>query len=241
MLKIDRPLPLISLVVRWPKQIPAEPLPKQLLRQLSESRLAATWAIETPAQAYSLMARGIDGNLIEAAVMVADSEPTRVHEAVYEGLNRFDAAGLAAAAIQVGASLPRASVERLLRQSGVRAIIISNPAARVTTIRPLPFGVWEFQPHLSVPNRRRWLSALIRNSRGLTVAEDASPSAASIDLGRVGSLNSRSWRDVEQLVDQAAEACHGGFARAATIAELAAELADHSAARPQRSILKIAA
>jgi hypothetical protein len=239
--KVDRPLPPISLVICWPKQIPAEPLPKQLLRQFSEGRLAATWAIEAPSQAYSLMARGTDGNLIEAAVMVAITEPARAAEAVYEGLGRFDAAGLAAAAVQVGASLPRASVERRLRQSGVRAIIVNNAAGKSTCIRPLPFGVWEFQPHLSAPRRRRWLSGLMRNSRRFIDGEDASPLAAIIDLARVGSLNSRSWREVEELVDQTAEACHAGFARAATIADLAAEMADYSAARPQRSILKIAA
>ena len=188
-----------------------------------------------------MMARGAGGNLIEAAVMVANSETARAADAVYEGLDRFDAAGLAAAAVHVAASLPRAAVERRLRQSGVRAIIINNAAGKSTSIRPLPFGVWEFQPHVSAPKRRRWLSGLIRHSRELLDAEDASPSAASIDLARVGSLNSRSWRDVQHLLDQTAEACRAGLARAATIADLAAELADHSAARPQRSILKIAA
>jgi hypothetical protein len=187
------------------------------------------------------MARDGGRSLIEAAVMVADSEPARAADAVYDGLDRFDAAGLAAAAVHVGANLPRATVERRLRQSGVRAIIINNAAGKSTTIRPLPFGIWEFQPHLSAPKRRHWLSRIIGNARWLMDAEDASPSAAGIDLARVGSLNSRSWRDVEQLVDQTAKACRAGFARAATIADLAAELADHSAARPQRSILKTAA
>jgi hypothetical protein len=123
----------------------------------------------------------------------------------------------------------------------VRAIIVNNASGKSMTIRPLPFGVWEFQPHLSAPKRRGWLSGLIRNPRGIIDVEDASPLAASIDLMRVGAVNSRSWRDVKQFVDQTAEACHAGLARAATIADLAAELADHSAARPQRSILRIAA
>jgi hypothetical protein len=237
----DCALSPISLVIRWPKSISASPLPQQLMRRLLKSRLAVTWAIEEPAQAAALASQSGSMNLLESALTVPDSSPATVAEAIEQGIRRFNAADNAIAAVQLGAGLPRGAFERRLRQAGVRALVVSASAGNATVVRPLPFGIWEFRPHLSAPKTRNWLSIVGASARRLADSMGSSLTVASIDLARVSSASSRSWREVEQLLDQAAEAAHNGHTRIVTIADMTAELSDLHAARPQRSILRIAA
>jgi hypothetical protein len=108
-------------------------------------------------------------------------------------------------------------------------------------LRPLPFGVWEIQPHLNLPAKRRWFGLFSQKGRELNSPENAGPTVASIDLERVGRQGSRSWYAIERLIHQSAEASARGAARIITIDQLAEELSDTAATRPQRSILRAAA
>jgi len=233
----DRDVTPISIVISWPWGVPAGPA-RQLLHGLVEARLASTWAIEKPAQAGSLIPSLHSKSGVETAVLITATSKDKLGEALEGCLGKFNSAGLPISTIQLDASLPRGNFERLLRQAGVRAVVTAA-AGGTPSMRPLPFGIWEFVPQLTVPRTGLW-SSLFSAKKTLMPLLGA-PVVASIDLGRVGSAGSRGWREVERLVQQAAAACREGAARSLTIAELAAELSGKTQARPQRSILRMAA
>ena len=237
MISVQRAVPAVSLVVLWPKKVAAGAVVEQLLERLSERRLSSTWAIEEPAQAAVLYSSGTTQTIDLALSINSAADPV---EEVERGLGRFSVAGKSVVAIQAGAALPRGSVERRLCQSGVRAVVGPSIRASASIIRPLPFGLWELAGHIKAPAPSR-LNLFGRRPRDLFPSADQSPSIASIDLGRVGSTASRAWQAVERLVDEAAEACAHGNSRNMSIAEIVAELSDSAAARPQRSILRLAA
>jgi hypothetical protein len=212
---------------------------QQLVRRLSDRRLSATWAVEEPAQVASLRSANHRGQPIDLALLISDaSSPI---ESIDRGLTRFRAAGEEITAIHVGAELPRGSAERRLRQAGVQAIVGPSVRGESSTITALPFGLWKFGPHISAPAPRCWFGLLGRPTGNISDLVGAAPAVACIDLARAGSVGSRGWRAIEQLVEQAAEASARGSVRIETIASIAAELSETVAARPQRSILRMAA
>jgi hypothetical protein len=214
------------------------PVVEQLLHRLSERRLSSTWAIEEPAQAATVLCAPRKAPAIDLALSInSAADPA---EEVELGLGRFSLAGVPVAAIQTGAALPRGSVERRLCQSGVRAVVGPSIRGNASIIRPLPFGLWGLAAHLNAPEPSRF-HLLRRTRRNYFPSVDQLPSIASIDLARVGSPASRAWRAVERLVHQVSDASAAGNSRILTIAEIVAELSDSAAARPQRSILRMAA
>jgi hypothetical protein len=234
----DRDVSPISIVISWPRGVPAGPA-RQLLHGLAEARLASTWAIEEPAQAGSLKPSLHSKNGVETAALITATSKDKLGEALEGCLGKFNSAGPPISTIQLDASLPRGNFERLLRPAGVRAVVTTAAAGGTSSMRPLPFGIWEFVPQLTVPRTGLW-SSLFSAKKTLMPLLGA-PVVASIDLGRVGSASSRGWHKVERLVQQAAAACREGAARNLTIAELAAKLSGKTQARPQRSILRMAA
>jgi hypothetical protein len=234
-----RAVPPVALIVLWPNSVAEGPIVQQLVRRLSERRLSATWAVEEPTQVASLRSANHKGQPIDLALLIADA--SGLIEAIDRGLMRFRAAGEEITAVYVGAELPRGSAERRLRQAGVRAVVGRTIRGEASTVRALPFGLWEFGPHMSAPAPRRWLGLFGRATNDISNLDGTSPAVASIDLTRAASTDSRNWRTIEQLVDQAAEASTRGTARIETIARIAAELSETIAASPQRSILRMAA
>lgn len=234
----NRGITPVSLVVRWPSSVSAATA-DQVARRLTNAGLTSTWAIQEPDQAEMLRATGIKTEKISTALIIpASNDPAA---AVDSGLNKFQREGHALQGIQVDASLSRGIVERRLRQAGVRAVVTGPTSASHSAIRPLPFGIWELGPHIVVPPRRRMLGLLPSSFRDILSPDDSSPTIASIDMARIGASNARSWRSVEQLIHQAAEDAATGAARVVSIAEVATELSQLAAPRPQRSILRAAA
>lgn len=234
-----RTVPPVALIVLWPNSMAEGPAVQQLVHKLSERRISATWAVEEPTQVASLRSANHKGQPIDLALLVADA--SGAIEAIDRGLTRFRAAGEEIASVHVGAELPRASAERRLRQAGVCAIVGPSVRGGSSTVTALPFGLWKFGPHISIPAPRRWFGLLGGATNSLSNLAGAAPAVATIDLARAGSTGSRNWRAIEQLIDQAAEASARGTARIETIATVAAELSETIAARPQRSILRMAA
>jgi hypothetical protein len=230
-----RAVPSVSLVVSWPGSVP-ETCAEQLAQRLRRARVRATWAVEDPAQAASIKRRSQRAADAELALMV--SGPADVAEAIDRGLDKFERAGQEVVAIQIDRSPARGSIERRLRQSGVRAVIAASTSGKSSIVRPLPFGVWEFGPHVTAP-ASRWLSVLGHKRSDLTAIE--STAVANIDLKKLVATSARGWHSVERLIDQAAESSALGATRIMTVAEVAAELSELTATRPQRSILRAAA
>lgn len=234
-----RTVPPVALIVLWPNSVAEGAMVQQLVRQLLERRISATWAVEEPTQVATLRSANHKGQPIELALLIADaSNPI---ESVDRGLTRFRAAGEEITAVHVGVDLPRGSAERRLRQAGVCAIVGPLVRGDSSTVTALPFGLWRFGPHISAPAPRRWFGLFGRATCSLSNLAGAAPVVATIDLARAGSTGSGPWRAVEQLIDHAAEASARGTARIETIATIAAELSETIAARPQRSILRMAA
>jgi hypothetical protein len=233
----ERPVPPISIIVSWRKTVPAT-LAQRLFDKLLDAGLSATWAIESPAQVESLKAPRRAGVVVEAALL-APPDTGDLGKSLEQDLASFRRANQPIAAIKAGISLPRGAYERQLCQAGAKAIVSSPVAGRSSAVRPLPLGIWEFRPHICAPTARHWLRPFGRRASCLVDAAAPSPALASIDLSEIGS--SRHWRDVERLVHGAAASCQRGAARSLTVAELAGELSEATAVRPQRSILRMAA
>jgi hypothetical protein len=231
--------PPFAIVVRWPQSVPAATA-ERLRRHLFEAGLAATWAIEAPDQAEALAAASGCRGEVEAALLLT-SPLEGLAEAIERGIERFNTACQSVDAIHVGRTLPRGHFERRLCQAGIRGIISAPVSAMSSSVRPLPFGVWEFGPHLTAPTATSWPWQRLCRRSILAEAAAHSPAMAHIDLERAASTKSRGWREVERLVQQASDLCCTRALRAVTISQLAAELSAASAARPQRSILRMAA
>jgi hypothetical protein len=172
----------------------------------------------------------------ELALMVSGAAD--MAETIGRDLAKFERAGQEVVAIQIDRSVGRGSIERRLCQSGVRAVIAASTSGKSSIVRPLPFGVWEFGPHVTAP-ASRWLPILGHKASDLASIE--STAVANIDLKKLIATNSRGWHSVERLIDQAAESSALGAMRIMTVAEVAAELSELTATRPQRSILRAAA
>jgi hypothetical protein len=151
----------------------------------------------------------------------------------------FAASGHDISGIEVTGNLPRGSFERQLCQAGVRAVICRPRKGKSSIARPLPFGIWEFTPHVALPVRRRWLS-FASTHRSLQ-GEHSQSALATIDLKRVATSETRAFQEIEQYIDCVAGLCAAGRMRNATIGELAAEYSQQAMGRPQRSILRVAA
>jgi hypothetical protein len=233
--RIDPP---VSIVVCWPEGVAAATA-GEVARQMAAARISSTWSVENSAQADALEGNSSRHATFRAALLISASDNAAA--AIDRGLDLFQKAGHEIAAIHVAQPLARGSVERRLCQAGVRAVIQRAVHRKTSTLRPLPFGIWEIQPHLSAPAARRWLGLFSKTGRELNSPENAGPTVASIELQRAGMPGSRSWRAIERLIHQATEASARGAARIITIDQLAAELSDAAASRPQRSILRTAA
>lgn len=235
----ERSLPPVAIVVRWP-QSAAAAVAQQLHQCLIDGGLAATWAMESPQQAAMLTRRTTTTPATESAVLVASSGRDGLSEAISASIAVFQVAGMAVETVQISGKLPRDGFARRLCQAGIRSVVGSAIAGKSTVAGALPFGVWQFSPHLSAPSKRRWFQVFTRAKADVFVHPATPLAVAAIDLGAVDSTNCRAWREVEELLEQLCEAQDSGEARVTTIAQVAAELSEAAAPRPQRSILRAA-
>jgi hypothetical protein len=233
-----RTAPPVALIVQWPNSV-AEPAAQHLARRLADCKLSATWAVEEPTQIASLRAANHTGRPIDLALLI--SGVGEVVEAIDRGLTRFRVAGEELASVSVAAELPRGVAERRLRQAGVRAVVGPSIRSERSIVTALPFGLWNFAPHIVAPTPRRWFGLFGRASGGISKLVGSTPALAAIDMARAGAPGSHGWSAIERLIDETAEASARGSVVLTSIADIAAELSDSTAARPQRSILKMAA
>ena len=227
--------PSISIVVRWAPTT-ASSLAKQLAQNLAEAGIRSTWAVVEPAQAQSLLTESARRN-VEVALSV-EGFPADFG-LIRQRIGDFAAHGHDIRGMEVSGTLPRGSFERQLCQAGVRAVICRPRKGKSSIARPLPFGVWEFTPHIALPVRRRWLS--FTSAHRSLQGEHSQSAFAMIDLMRVATNEARALREIDQYLDCVAGLCAAGRMRMATIGDLAAEYSQQATGRPQRSILRAAA
>jgi hypothetical protein len=233
-----RTAPSIALIVQWPNSV-AEPAAQHLARRLADCKLNATWAVEEPTQIAALRAANHTRRPIDLALLISGAGA--VVEAIDRGLTRFRVAGEEIASVSVAAELPRGVAERRLRQAGVRAVVSPSIRSERSIVTALPFGLWNLAPHIAAPAPRRWFGLFGRASGDILKLVGTTPALAAIDMARAGAPGSRGWTAIDRLIEEVAESSARGIVTITSIADIAAELSDSTATRPQRSILKMAA
>jgi hypothetical protein len=230
-----------ALVVKWPQGV-SEFIARGIARRLSASQTPATWAVDQASQLKSLASWNA-GGIDEAALIVpapADRSATGPATPATEIARRLDllrGTGAAVDLVHAAGDLTQGHWPRTLRALAVHGVVVDGAPADGSA-RALPFGVWQFTPQAIVPHVRGWFAWLSRR-RPVFVGGSNLPAVATLDLSRVAG-DKRAQHEVEQAMEQAAEAARSGAIRLLTMGELTARYTSASASRPQRSILRAA-
>jgi len=219
---------------------------QRLAERLGEARLGATWTVEAPAQAATLVSWNALRHGGDLALSVADAVLTlegvaspRWTEEISGRLNYLRAQGGAVETLHTGLDMARSSCQRALQLMGVRAIVTEAASAVPAVVRPLPFGLWQLAPRLVAPAHSRWAAWLGRRRVALA-SEPRETAVAVLDLSRVTPGDQRRWAEVESVVAEAIDLRARGAIRVECIGQIARHLANQHAPRPQRSILRAA-
>jgi hypothetical protein len=230
-----------ALVIKWPQAV-SELIARDVARRLSACQTPATWAVDQASQLKTLASWNA-GLIDEAALIVpapADRSATGPTTPATEIARRLDllrGTGVAVELVHAAADLTQGHWPRTLRALAVHGVVVDGSPADGSA-RALPFGVWQFAPQTIVPRVRGWFSWLSRR-RPVFMGGSNLPAVATIDLAPLAG-DARAQHEVEQAIDQAAEAARNGAIRLITMGELAGRYTSASASRPQRSILRAA-
>lgn len=247
-MRCDPPMPHVALVVKCGNTAAFEGVAQELVRRMVQRRLVATWAIEAPGQAKSLAAWTRTIGAYDLALLCQpEANPGRAKvasdgfsQSLGRRVSSFLAAGIEVRTIHLAAAEPRIDCHRALHAMGIRAVVVEG-AKKFQAVRALPFGLWQFAPQIIVPAVNRWLRWLGRSSRKAIDGVQPGVNLASIDLARLDARGALGWREADRLLQQLEEARRQGALDVTTVTAVANQLAETSAARPQRSILRAAA
>jgi hypothetical protein len=242
-MKPSRPAPQAAIVIKWP-QTAAAGVARLAAQRLAAGAVPATWAIDQASQLESLRSWGAlpgaaDATLLACCGVLADAAVSEI--AAREMGRRLELlrdAGLGVEVLYAGAKGLGEHWPRALRALGVCGIVVDgepSPAAP----RALPFGVWRFSSHVTIPRRPSWTSWL-RTKRPLLTNPGHPAVVATIDLARVESEQSAAAAAMQRALDEAAAARADRSVALVTMSQLAAQFTRANAPRPQRSILRAA-
>lgn len=240
-MKVVRAPRQAALVIHWP-QSAAPAAAREVAARLTARGVSATWSIDQASQVEMLASWGVGRHGADTALIVEPATLQSAPEAAASELARrlelLRSSGANVEMAYAGPELIGDSWPRTLRALGLRGVVAAQ-AGQPAAARALPFGVWHFTPVARAPRVRRW-SDWFRARRPLFAAAPAAPAVVTIELGRVAAAGSRSWREMEASLDEAVESHLAGTVGLVTMHELAAQLTQASAPRPQRSILRAA-
>lgn len=130
----------------------------------------------------------------------------------------------------------------MLPELGIEAVLASAESAAASKCRPLPGGMWLLAPRVQLPKRRRtrWLPHRAATLKDILAAAGDGVNLVSVSVAAI-LASSREFRALEKLVREVAQAEAEREIRAVSVAEIIAELAARHTAKPQRSILRLAA
>ncbi|HYO26397.1 MAG TPA: hypothetical protein VEQ85_15760 [Lacipirellulaceae bacterium] len=227
-----------TFVVKWPLAMAAAAA-RELARRLQAHQTPATWSVDQASQVGERAAwsgrRDVDAALLLAAGTAADEQSAAAE--LGRRLELLRSAGTPVHLVHGNAAMTAGHWPRTLRAMGVHGVVVDGEARG--SARALPFGVWQFAAHSSVPRRRRWFD-LVRRGRALIAATAAGPAVVTIDLARLGAVAGREWRQVDAALAEAADARNSGTVALATLGQVTAQFTHAGAPRPQRSILRAA-
>jgi hypothetical protein len=216
-----------------------EPLASRLARQLAEGGFSATWSIEDAAQFRAIESWSKPRITPDVALLAKDAVGGAPAENFAARLEGHFAAGMNVRSMHIPGSAARTMNHRALFAAGIRSIVVDQPVTGGA--RALPFGLRQFSPRLVVP-RGGWFAGWFGGGpRQFIAAATGGMLLAGIDLVRLRSKAARGWRAVEQIIRELDDARAEGVIGVATLSEAVRQLAESSAVRPQRSILRAAA
>src|SRR5262245_12192071 len=163
-MKPSRTAPQAAIVIKWP-QTAAAGVARLAAKSLAAGGLPATWAIDQASQLESLrswgaLPRHADAAMLACCGILADAAASEI--AVREMGRRLDLLrdkGLGVDVVHAGAKGVGEHWPRALRALGLHGIVVDGND-ELAAPRALPFGVWRFSPHTTIPRRRSWTSWL---------------------------------------------------------------------------------
>jgi hypothetical protein len=242
-MKIHQTARPAAVVISWSRTAALATV-RDVARRVAAAAAPATWAIEQASQIESLAGWGLSRRALDVALIAGGADATSalaVDDAVARELaRRLDVlrdSGSDVSVLQASLALATGAWPRLLRALGIRGMLVA--AQNAAAPHALPFGVWSFSPHSTLPRRRRWIDWL-RGRQPLFNPYIPGPAIVTIDLARAGETGSRTEREIASALDEVAAAHRDGTVALTTLGELTGRLSEASAPRPQRSILRAA-
>lgn len=247
-------LPRIAFVVDLADTSPSEADKARLLHLLhlfTGHRLPATWIVDTAERARLMReqntapASGEVAFRIDMQRLSPLSSHLQFRAELGSQIATLSDASEADAQLLVGDPQLLRSRATILAELGIVGVFFdqqdrSTPAKP----RPLPCGLWQLQPSICLPQKRRLANLLSRRQTSvkrllaLDTAETAILMVRSAELGRSGA---RALRGLEKLLREISWAASRDQLIVSTVGETLAELTSQRVVKPQRSILRVAA
>jgi hypothetical protein len=223
-----------------------------LVELLDSHRLAATWAVGDPAHSAVTAAVTLSEISHEIALLGdchwvgAEKGRKQFARELARRVTEARAAGITLHTIMPRVASLTDQLDLVVKQ-GLSAVVgrerqdIDRPRAVVP--RALHYGVWEFAASTRLPLRGSWFSnAARRLSKCIrAAAHDVASIHLVIDAPALAERGSAGSTDVTRIVRQLGELHERGLIHVETLGAAAARLSDLPVARPQRSILRLAA
>jgi len=242
-MKIHQAARPAAIVISWSHNA-AQPAVREVARRVTGLGVPATWALEQASQVGLLAGWGVSRSALDVALLAdaVDSDPARPADesGARELARRLDVlrdSGSEVSVLRGAPELATGAWPRILRALGIRGIVVASEGAAAP--HALPFGVWHYAPHATLPRPRRWFSWL-RRRPALIAPHISGPAVVALDIARMGAAGSRAWKEGDQALAEAAAAHRDGAIALTTLGDLTSRLSEASAPRPQRSILRAA-
>ena len=225
---------------------------KHLTHLFQGHRLPATWVVEDAQHAKMLAPQRTASPITTEVALAIEglwSEVETPPTVFRKELNSRCAAVRAAAesSIELVAGCPQQlrTKASLLSEQGIRGILSSTEDRNAPNSRSLPCGLWQLEYQLRIPQKRSitsWFSTRSVSLKKL-ISADASRETAivAVDTSQLGNSSARSLQAFEKMLREVSWAASRNQIAVTTAGAVIAELSNHRAVKPQRSILKVAA
>jgi len=212
-----------------------------LASQLSELGLSATWVIDQSRDVEGLGGGPLAKTRQEVALTADARSPQRLRSELSRRQAAISEASGHVVTAVFGDPLQLRARTTLLADLGITAVVANCPDTDMKTPRPLPSGLWQVEPTLTIPQPRRWGLLPVRRIKAARISASAAinqPAVISIALDQ---LTARELQACDVLFQEIGESQQQGLLAAVTVSELALQTASRYEVKPQRSILRRAA
>lgn len=214
-------------------------------------RIPAIWIVGSQAHASLLHARRSGSQHHELALNI---EPTQLQQPktrlqlrdqLASKIAELSADGETTIDLVAGESEAFRSQETVLAELGIRGVVATRPGQEPSEKpRPLPCGLWQFEPTVRVPQKLSLANIFYRprlSAKRLIASNPQSTTIVMVESAELGRLNAGKLRGIEKLLREVSWAASRDQLIVSTVGEELVDLARQRAIKPQRSILRVAA